>query len=98
MAVCGIGWASIVSLPLAIMSEKVNKNKMGFFMGLFNVSIALPQLFASLVLGSYIQNTVDKNLIFIISCVSMALSSILWFMVKEPESFKNAVTLEKLQD
>lgn len=77
MAVCGIGWSSIISLPLAIISEKVNKNKMGVFMGLLNISIAVPQLFASLILGSFIEKSQDKNLIFVICSVSLALSSIL---------------------
>ena len=36
MGVAGVGWAAIVSLPFAIMSEKVNKNRTGFFMGIFN--------------------------------------------------------------
>lgn len=83
MAVCGIGWAAIVSLPFAIMSEKVNKSKMGFFMGIFNLSVVLPQLFVSLVLGSFIQNSSDKNLIFIISGVTLLASSLLWVMVKD---------------
>ncbi len=51
MAVLGIGWASIVSLPFAIMTEKVDKSRMGFFMGIFNLSVVLPQLFVSLILG-----------------------------------------------
>jgi maltose/moltooligosaccharide transporter len=92
MAVCGIGWASIVSLPLAIMSEKVDKNRMGFFMGIYNASVALPQLFASLVLGTFIHNAADKNIIFIISSVSLALSAILWLLVKEPKSFRKPGT------
>lgn len=83
MAVCGIGWAAIVSLPFAIMSEKVNKSKMGFFMGIFNLSVVLPQLFVSLVLGSFIQNSSDKSLIFIISGVTLLTSSLLWVMVKD---------------
>jgi len=83
MAVAGIGWAAIVSLPFAIMSEKVNKNKMGFFMGIFNLSVVLPQLFVSLVLGTFVQNAADKNIIFIISAVSLAISAVLWIMVKE---------------
>ncbi|OGU77732.1 MAG: MFS transporter [Ignavibacteria bacterium RBG_16_34_14] len=83
MAVCGIGWAAVVSLPFAIMSEKVNKAKMGFFMGIFNLSVVLPQLIVSLFFGSIIQNTVDKNLIFIISGVSLAISAVLWLLVKE---------------
>lgn len=83
MAIAGIGWAAIVSLPFAIMSEKVDKNKMGFFMGIFNLSVVIPQLLASLVLGTFIQNAADKNIIFIISGITLALSAVFWFMVKE---------------
>ena len=88
MAVCGIGWAAIVSLPFAIMSEKVNKAKMGFFMGIFNLSVVLPQLFVSLVLGTFIQDAADKNLIFIISGTTLLLSAVLWFMVKDSPASK----------
>lgn len=83
MAVAGIGWAAIVSLPFAIMSEKVNKNRMGLFMGIFNLSVVLPQLFVSLVLGYFIQQAEDKTIIFIISSVSLLVSALFWFMVKE---------------
>lgn len=88
MAVCGIGWAAIVSLPFAIMSEKVNKQKMGFFMGIFNLSVVLPQLFVSLVLGTVIQNTADKNLIFVISGATLLVSALLWFLVKDSPAVK----------
>jgi len=83
MAVCGIGWAAIVSLPFAIMSEKVDESRMGFFMGIFNLSVVLPQLIVSLVLGYFIQEAQDKNLIFIISGITLAISAILWLFVKE---------------
>lgn len=83
MAVCGIGWAAIVSLPFAIMSEKVDEGRMGFFMGIFNLSVVLPQLIVSLVLGYYIQEAQDKNLIFIISGTTLTISAILWLFVKE---------------
>jgi maltose/moltooligosaccharide transporter len=83
MAVCGIGWAAIVSLPFAIMSEKVDQSRMGFFMGIFNLSVVLPQLIVSLVLGYFIQQAEDKNLIFIISGTTLAISAVLWLMVKE---------------
>jgi len=53
MAVVGVGWAAIVSLPFAIMSEKVDENRMGFFMGIFNLSVVLPQLLVSLVVGYF---------------------------------------------
>lgn len=83
MAVCGIGWASIVSLPFAIMTEKVDKSRMGFFMGIFNLSVVLPQLFVSLVLGKFILEAADKNIIFIISGTTLAISALLWILVKE---------------
>ncbi len=83
MAICGIGWAAIVSLPFAIMSEKVNKARMGFFMGIFNLSVVLPQLIVSIGLGSVIKAVENKNIIFLISGFTLAISSILWVMVKE---------------
>lgn len=96
MAVCGIGWAAIVSLPFAIMSEKVNKSKMGLFMGIFNLSVVLPQLLVSLVLGTFIQNAADKNIIFIISGTTLLISSVLWLMVKDsPKSVSNKSTFSK---
>lgn len=91
MAVAGVGWAAIVSLPFAIMSEKVNKNRMGWFMGIFNLSVVLPQLFVSLGLGIFIQNAEDKSLIFVISAVSLAISAVLWFMVKESKAVEKAI-------
>jgi MFS family permease len=83
MAVCGIGWASIVSLPFAIMSEKVDKSRMGFFMGIFNLSVVLPQLLVSLFIGKFVLDAVDKNIIFIISGISLAFSAFFWVLVKE---------------
>ena len=83
MAIVGIGWASVVSLPFAIVSEMVDKTKMGFFMGIFNLSVVIPQLIVSLYIGSFIQAANDKVLIFIISAVSLTISGFLWFLVKK---------------
>jgi maltose/moltooligosaccharide transporter len=89
MAVVGVGWAAIVSLPFAIMSEKVDESRMGFFMGIFNLSVVLPQLIVSLVLGYFILQAADKNIIFIISGVSLSISAILWLIVKESKIEKS---------
>lgn len=82
MAVVGIGWAAVVSLPFAIMSEVVSEQRMGLFMGLFNLSVVLPQLLAS-GLGKFIQNQNSPSVIFIISAISLAISAVLWLFVKE---------------
>ncbi|HPE33287.1 MAG TPA: MFS transporter [Bacteroidales bacterium] len=78
-----IGWAAVVSLPFAIMTEKVNKKRMGFFMGIFNLSVVIPQLVSSFVLGSVIQNAGDKGIVYLISGISLAISAFLWFFVNE---------------
>ncbi|MFP4469193.1 MAG: MFS transporter [Bacteroidales bacterium] len=81
--ILSLGWAAVVSLPFAIMSEKVNKKRMGFFMGIFNLSVVLPQLISSFVLGSVIQNAESKAIVFLISGISLGISALLWFFVSE---------------
>jgi maltose/moltooligosaccharide transporter len=86
MALLGIGWAATVSLPFAIMSQKVDSAKMGLYMGLFNLSVVLPQLVASLGVGEYIGKSVDKSVLFIICAVCLAISAFAWMLVKEEYS------------
>jgi MFS family permease len=83
MAILGIGWAATISLPFAIMSQKVDQAKMGLYMGLFNLAVVLPQLVASFGVGQAVSEAPNKSLIFIISTVSLAISAVLWFFVKE---------------
>jgi maltose/moltooligosaccharide transporter len=47
----GFAWASILSLPYALLSDSVPANKMGVYMGIFNFFIVIPQIVAALVLG-----------------------------------------------
>ena len=83
MAILGIGWAATISLPFAIMSQQVDQAKMGLYMGLFNLSVVLPQLVASLGVGEAISKAPDKSLTFIICTVCLAISAFLWLFVGE---------------
>ena len=47
----GVAWASIVSLPYAMLAGAVPERKMGVFMGVFNIFIVVPQLVAATLLG-----------------------------------------------
>jgi maltose/moltooligosaccharide transporter len=47
----GIAWASILSLPYALLADSVPAQKMGLYMGIFNFFIVIPQLLAASVLG-----------------------------------------------
>ena len=88
MIVVGIGWASTISLPFAIMSERVNQAKMGLYMGIFNLSVVLPQLVASFKMGEVMKIAEDKNMLFIIAGVTLSISAILWYSVRESKSKK----------
>lgn len=47
----GIAWASILSMPYAILSGALPVKKMGVYMGIFNFFIVIPQLVAASILG-----------------------------------------------
>jgi maltose/moltooligosaccharide transporter len=47
-ALVGIAWASILSMPYAMLSSAVDPNKMGIYMGIFNMFIVIPQIIASI--------------------------------------------------
>ena len=86
IAFVGIGWASIVSLPFALMSQKVESDQMGVYMGLFNLSVVLPQLTVSLGVALAISRAADKEAIFLISAIAVALSALAWTRVNEDET------------
>ncbi len=57
----GIGWATILSMPYAILVRHVPKKKYGIYMGIFNMFIVLPEIMSSLVLGWFMRNVFDNN-------------------------------------
>ncbi len=46
-AMIGIAWGSILSMPYAMLSSSIDPKKMGMYMGLFNMFIVIPQIFAA---------------------------------------------------
>jgi maltose/moltooligosaccharide transporter len=47
----GIAWASILTMPYAILAGALPPEKMGYFMGVFNFFVVIPQIVAGLILG-----------------------------------------------
>ncbi len=47
----GLAWASILSMPYAILAGSLPSNKMGTYMGIFNFFIVIPQILAASILG-----------------------------------------------
>jgi maltose/moltooligosaccharide transporter len=64
----GVAWASILSMPYAMLSNAIPAQKMGFYMGVFNFFIVIPQILASLGLGTlmtYILGSDPMNVVLL---------------------------------
>jgi maltose/moltooligosaccharide transporter len=83
MAIMGLGWGAIVSLPFAIFSQGVSPARIGLFMGVFNLSVVLPQLAVSLGVGYWLSQIENKSLVFVLGGVCMALSGLAWLAVRQ---------------
>lgn len=57
----GIGWATILSMPYAILVDHIPKAKYGIYMGLFNMFIVIPEIISSLCLGWIMQNVLNNQ-------------------------------------
>jgi len=57
MVALGAAWASIITIPYAILGRCLPKENMGLYMGLLNIAICIPQIIASLTL-SYVVHSV----------------------------------------
>ena len=47
----GLAWASILTMPYAILAGSLPAKQMGYFMGLFNFFVVIPQIVSGLLLG-----------------------------------------------
>jgi maltose/moltooligosaccharide transporter len=60
----GIAWASILSIPYALLSTSIPQHKMGYYMGIFNFFIVIPQMVAASILGYMVQHWFEGQSIF----------------------------------
>lgn len=88
MAGVGIAWASILSLPYALLSDGLPAGKMGVYMGIFNFFIVIPQLVAASVLGLLLKLLFGGAPIYALAIggVSFFISGALMLRVPEPKS------------
>ncbi|MBR9727132.1 MFS transporter [Shewanella intestini] len=60
----GFAWASILSVPYAMLSGVIPAHKMGVYMGIFNFFIVIPQLLAASILGLLLRVFFDSQPIY----------------------------------
>ena len=81
----GIAWAAILSLPFAILSSALPASKMGIYLGIFNFTIAGPQILSGLLGGPILKRLFSEHAIYIlvVAGVSMLLGSLSVSFVKD---------------
>ncbi len=82
----GFAWASILSLPYALLSDSLPAAKMGVYMGIFNFFIVIPQLVAASLLGLLLKALLGGQPInaLAIGGVSMIIAGLCVLRVREP--------------
>lgn len=63
LALGGIAWASILSMPYAILAGALPPERMGVYMGIFNFFIVLPEILAALFFGDLVKTYLHGNLV-----------------------------------
>ena len=81
----GIAWAAILAMPYAMLASSIPPRKMGMYMGLFNMSITIPQIVSGILSGFILKYLFADNpiLCIIMAGASMFLGAISALFIKE---------------
>ena len=85
MAALGLAWASLLTMPYAILSNIVPYRKMGVYMGMFNLFIVIPQILAAALLGLLVRTVFHGHAIdaIVAGGISMIVAAGLMLRVKD---------------
>ena len=88
LALGGVAWASILSMPYAILSGALPPGRIGVYMGIFNFFIVLPEILAALFFGDLVKNYLNGNLVHAVMAggVFMLIAAAALSLVKTPET------------
>ncbi|MFZ6846865.1 MFS transporter [Undibacterium sp. RuRC25W] len=81
----GIAWASVLTMPYAILAGALPANRMGYYMGLFNFFVVIPQIIAGVVLGAVLKNFFNNQSVKVLMLggVCMVIGGLLTMIVKD---------------
>ncbi len=84
----GIAWASILSMPYAMLASTLPPNKLGVFMGIFNFFIVLPEIIATLFFGPVMEHVLgnDRVAAVMVGGGLLAIASMLCLQIREQKA------------
>ncbi len=86
----GLAWSSTLTMPYAILAGALPASKMGFYMGVFNFFIVIPQILAAAILGFFVKTMFNEQGIYalVIGGISMIIAGLLNIIVKDKDDEK----------
>jgi len=83
----GIAWGSILAMPYAMLASSIPPKRMGVYMGLFNMSITIPQIVSGIFSGLILKYFFHDNpvLCIVMAGVFMFLGAISALFIKEKQ-------------
>jgi len=86
----GIAWASILSMPYAILTGSLPPSKLGYYMGVFNFFIVIPQIVAAAVLGFFVGRFFGGEAIYalLIGGASLVIAAALTLRVQDEDDVR----------
>lgn len=83
----GIAWAAILAMPYAILAGSLPADKTGVYMGIFNFTIAAPQIVSGLIAGQILKHVFHNEAIYILvlAGVCMIIGAISVYFVRDSE-------------
>jgi maltose/moltooligosaccharide transporter len=85
MVLIGVAWASILSMPYAMLAGSISPKKMGVYMGIFNFFIVIPQIINGIIGGPLVKYAYHNQAIFaiVVSGISLIIAGLLSFRIKD---------------
>ena len=81
MALAGIGWGSLVSLPYAMFCDRVDARRLGLLLGVFNLAVVVPQLVVSFGLGAVAPGLASRSELFAIAAIALFAAAGAWALL-----------------
>lgn len=81
----GMAWAAILAMPYAILADSLPAKQTGVYMGIFNFTIAAPQIVSGIFTGWILTSVFDDQAIYIIMMAgaAMILAALSVYFVKD---------------